>query len=264
VHLAWSPAPPDILLARHGQDRGLRLGRPPHPQPPIMPIAAVTRAPWHWQAGGAGPCQPPLSQRGCGRQAPRVRHARLLAARAGAGPRRGQRALAIQEDMAPRTGIAQTHGDRAMVHLACGPAVWAGDASRMATFGQTAGVVEPQSRRRIPQMRDPSTAQRITPGLRGPPGPASQVLKDLGERSTDNFRPWPAGVALGRTPQAPPLGHGVLARLGPFDAGRPAALEIRHVGRAAQDGRDVLGQHRSSPLLHSPHEAFLHSMPGQS
>ena len=91
-----------------------------------------------------------LGQLRLGGKAPILRDARPLAAAPIGGPLLGQIQLTVQQDMAQRTGIAQKHGDLAMVHLTRCPAVLAGDASRVVTFFQKAGFVEHQYRPESP------------------------------------------------------------------------------------------------------------------
>jgi hypothetical protein len=80
LDLAWSPAQPDVFLARDGQDISLGLGFQLQAQAPVMPIHAVRRDPLCGYAGGEGSRQHLACQLRLGREVAVRRDAGLLAA----------------------------------------------------------------------------------------------------------------------------------------------------------------------------------------
>jgi hypothetical protein len=100
-------------------------------------------------------------------------------------------------------------------------------------------------------------AQLIADDLGVPQGPAQPVLKAIGRHIAAHFGELPAGLSLGRTQQAPQIGHGPLPRLRAFERGRQAARNVVQVGGAPLDHRYVPVQRRSAQFLHAHHESSL-------
>jgi hypothetical protein len=233
-HLALRRAEPDICLARHGEDRGLKPVLQPTPQASVVPIHAVAGDPFGGHPGREGASQPLAGQLRLGGKRPVRRDAGLPAALHIVGPSFGQIQLPSQQRLAQWAGITQQHADLAVLHFAGRTAILAGHARRVRPFFETAGLVEHQHAVELPQMLDHIATELIPHGIGVPVGPAQHILEAIGDSRAADFCHLPTVVALGLTEQALQIRLHPVTGLRARNIGAQPPGYIRQVGLAAR------------------------------